>query len=120
MDTASRRTLISLPAGRPMLLKHVAGAQVSALAGCVWITQYGQARDIVLTAGEHAVLGLPTATVLSSTAGARLALTAPARPPAPAPLWRRALGWFDPRWSGAVGRQLCHRLPLPPTDAGHA
>ncbi len=119
MNTTTRTTL-SLSAGRPLLLKHVAGAQLSALSGCVWITQYGLAQDIVLSPGQHAVLTLPTATVLSSTHGARLALTSPAQPPARAPWWRRLLGYVDPRWSSAVGRHLCRRLTIAPTDADHA
>ncbi|QID19285.1 DUF2917 domain-containing protein [Nitrogeniibacter mangrovi] len=118
MRTATTQTTISLPPHRPLLLKRLAGAQVRVLSGCVWITQYGQAQDILASAGEQVTLPLSSATVLSSAAGARLRLTRAT--PTPRAGWRRLLGLFDPRWGNAAARDLCRRLPNAPTDAGRA
>lgn len=111
MNAPTRPTIITLQPRLPMLLKRVAGARVTAISGCVWITQYGHAGDIVLSPGQSAELALPTITVMSSTHGARLSfeplITRRARPS----LWRRLAGLFDPRWSSAAARSLCRHLP---------
>jgi hypothetical protein len=112
MNRSSSPTTISLQPGQPLLLKRVAGARVSAVSGCVWITQYGDPADIVLRPGQSIELALPTATVMSAAHGAVLTLSGRSVAPARAPWWRRLLGVFDPRWSGAVRRGLCQRLPM--------
>jgi len=111
MNAPTTHTTITLQPRQPMLFKRVAGARVTALSGCVWITQYGHAGDIVLAPGQSAALALPTITVMSSAQGARLIFTPQASPRTRPSLWRRLAGLFDPRWSSAAARSLCRHLP---------
>ena len=88
MNAPTTHTTITLQPRQPMLFKRVAGARVTALSGCVWITQYGHAGDIVLAPGQSAALALPTITVMSSAQGARLIFTPQASPRTRPSLWR--------------------------------
>jgi len=117
MDAPTTTTHITLQPRQPMLLKRVAGARVTAISGCVWITQYGHTRDIVLAPGQSAELELPTITILSSMHGARLSFAPQPTRQVRSALWRRLADLFDPRWSGAAARSLCRHLPR--TTPGH-
>ena len=98
---------LRLSARQTRVLSHAAGAQVHCVAGHVWITQYGDDRDLVLGPGQTMVLDRPTALVMSSAVGAELCLAhtdpAPTRHPG---LIQRIAGWFDPRWSSRVAEAL--------------
>lgn len=102
---------LSLSARQTVMIKHSAGLEVRAQSGCVWITQYGDARDIMLQPGQSVALDLPTATLMSASNGAEVLLVRRATPRAARPFWRRLASLFDPRWSGSARRGLCGRLP---------
>ncbi|MCB1961333.1 MAG: DUF2917 domain-containing protein [Rhodocyclaceae bacterium] len=93
------------------MIKNGAGLEIRAMSGCVWITQYGDARDVVLSPGQSVQLDLPTTTVLSTGKGAEVALIRRAARPAARPLWRRLASLFDPRGSSGAGRALAGRIP---------
>lgn len=119
MDTPMIQHLIRLRPGHPLLLRPRPGSRIHVLDGCAWITQYGHARDLVLSAGQQADLEIPAATVLSSHRGARLVLSeSPRRHPRP--WWRRLLAALDPRWSSAATRGLNGRLSAPRIHADRA
>jgi hypothetical protein len=77
----------------PLVLEHAAGVEVQCREGDVWITQYGDSRDVVLRAGQSFVLDLPSSTVLCSSRGAWITL---ARPEG------AGRAWFAPRASAAL------------------
>ncbi len=103
-------TTLTLQPGRPLLMKGVAGARIQVMSGCVWITQYGQSRDFVLSAGREIELDLPSPVVMSANtlACVRVELATAAHP---APFWKRLVSWFDPRWGSAASRDLSRHLP---------
>ncbi len=118
MDTHYGITTRQLAPRATQMLTDAAGTELICRRGCVWITQYGDDRDIVLQAGQSFVLDLPTAVVMSSCHGAELTLRAAL--PAPRRGWlARLAGWLDPRSGSAVTRELAERLgrlPLPSGD----
>lgn len=92
------------------LLQDAAGLELSCLSGSVWVTQYGDQRDIVVHAGQCFTLGLPTATVISAVHGATITLARKRRPAAGGSLWRYLLSLFSPRWSSRVAAALGTRI----------
>lgn len=112
-----------LEARAAVVLEQAVGLEVSCRAGRVWITQYGDSRDIVLDAGEAFELTLPNAVMMACTKGASLSVrrVAPAAPQRGDWL-RRLAAWLDPRAGSAVTRQLHGRLPVlrPPLGAGRS
>lgn len=109
MDTHYGITTRQLAPRATQMLTDAAGTELICRHGCVWITQYGDDRDIVLQAGQSYVLDLPTAVVMSSCHGAELTLRAAL--PAPRRGWlARLAGWLDPRSGSAVTRELAERL----------
>jgi len=103
-------TTLTLQPGRPLLMKGVAGARIRVMSGCVWITQYGQSRDFVLTAGREIELDLPSPVVMSAntTACVRVELATTA---VVTPWWKRLSNWLDPRWGSAASHDLERHLP---------
>lgn len=100
------------------MLTDAAGTELICRRGCVWITQYGDNRDIVLQAGQSFVLELPTAVVMSTCHGAELSLRA-ALPAARRGWLARLAAWLDPRNGSAVSRELAERpgrLPVAAAD----
>lgn len=115
MDAQNGIIEYQLAARASVVLTRAAGLEVRCRAGSVWLTQYGDDRDIVLRPGQSFVLSLATAVVMSSAQGASLCVqrVAPAAAAgAPRSLLRRLAGWFDPRGSSAVARQLRGRLAM--------
>jgi len=103
-------TTLTLQPGRPLLMKGVAGARIRVMSGCVWITQYGQSRDFVLSPGREIELDLPSPVVLSANSIACVRVELHQARQA-APWWKRAVSWLDPRWSSAASRDLDRHLP---------
>ncbi|TVO68476.1 DUF2917 domain-containing protein [Denitromonas ohlonensis] len=105
---------VTLTPRTTLVLAQMAYAEVSCQAGGVWITQYGDHRDVLLKPGQSVVLDLPTATVMTASDGAEVLIT---RRPVPAqrPSFARWLvGLFDPRWSSRAScavRQYMRSLP---------
>lgn len=113
MDVRTEFTRLRVGADQSMIISNAAGAQVIVCRGAVWITQYGDSRDIVLTAGQSFTLDLPTGVLMSgSRADSEVILrAAPTRPAARARrgILARLLAWLDPRWGGRVGQALAGR-----------
>lgn len=107
---------ITLAPRATLVLAQMAHAEIRCRRGNVWITQYGDHRDLVVAAGEAVVLQRPTATVITASGGAEVLITRHAARPAPRPsIGRWLAGLFDPRWSSRAGcalrqpgRQLRH------------
>lgn len=114
MDAQNGIIEYQLAARASVVLTRSAGLEVRCRAGSVWLTQYGDDRDIVLRPGQSFVLSLATAVVMSSAQGARLSVqrVAPTAAGAPRSLLRRLADCFDPRGSSAVARQLRGRLAM--------
>ncbi len=74
MDMNTTLKVLRLAPGESLVLEHAAGIEIQCRRGSLWITQYGDARDIVLTAGRTFELALATSTVLSSRNGAEFLL----------------------------------------------
>lgn len=66
--------IVSLRVSQLMRLEHVRGWTVQALAGCVWITQDGDVRDVVLEAGDTMVLDRDVPVLMSPLEDSRLRL----------------------------------------------
>ncbi len=117
MDTQFGITIRQLAPRATQMLTDAAGTELICRRGSVWITQYGDDRDVVLQAGQSFVLELPTAVVMSSCHGAELILRA--APPAPRKRWpARLAAWLDPRSGSAVTRELAERLSRLPVSPG--
>lgn len=87
----------------PLVLEHAAGVEVQCREGDVWLTQYGDSRDVVLRAGQSFVLDQPSSTVLCSARGAWITLVRPAGAGRVTRSWRERLRtWFAPRASAAL------------------
>lgn len=112
MDASGETMIRQLAPGESRVLMDMAGVEVRCLEGRIWLTQYGDDRDVVLEAGRAFVPLMSSAVVVSSSSGARLTLVrAAAVPRSRHGLWRRLLGLFDPRSGSVVTRQLDGRMP---------
>ncbi len=111
MNAIDACTTMVLDARTSQVLMAAAGVELQCVAGEVWLTQYGDSRDIILAPGERFVLELPNA-VVGARHGATLRVCRGRREASP---WRgmaRWLSWFDPRWGSRVGRGLVGRWPV--------
>src|SRR5574337_303127 len=103
MDVRTEITRLSLGAGETMVLDQTRGVEVIGHKGCVWLTRYGDSRDVVLGPGQSITLGNASDVVITSARGAEFILrSAPSAAPAQAGWWRRVAGWFDAR-RGRIG-----------------
>lgn len=71
-------------------LPGAAGVRIASQSGTVWITQDGDLRDIVLSAGESVVLERTTPTLVQAFEPALITIAEPAKPARS----RRDLGWI--------------------------
>lgn len=114
MDASKQTVIWELAPGEIRVFGEMRGVEVRCLDGRVWMTQYGDDRDVVLEAGRVFEPGLSSVVVISTTCGARIALHGVAAAPRPA---RRGLSWlarlFSPRAGSAVLRQLEGRVHGP-------
>lgn len=99
--------------------------EISARRGCVWLTQAGDSRDIVLQAGQAFTMSRPTEVVVTSRGTAELVVTR-AKPYVPRGFWRERLRLaaalvgraFARAARPGAGRRLASRLHLgPPAEA---
>lgn len=102
---------VTLAPRTTLVLAQMAHAEVSCRTGGVWITQYGDHRDVVLKAGQSVVLDLPTATVMTASDGAEVLITRRAAPAVRRSVGRWLAGVFDPRWGSRASSALRQRLP---------
>ncbi|WP_323001963.1 DUF2917 domain-containing protein [Denitromonas sp.] len=103
---------VTLAPRTTLVLAQMAHAEVSCRAGGVWITQYGDPRDVVLKPGQSVVLDVPTATIMTASDGADVLITRRAALPARRSVGRWLAGLFDPRWSSRASSALHQRLPV--------
>lgn len=122
MDAKNGTIEHRLDAHAALVLTGAAGVEVICREGCIWLTQYGDSRDIVLNAGQTFMLSLSSVVLMSSTRGASIAVrrVAPASSRSPvAGLLRRLLDWLDPRTGAVVARQLRGRVPTLDLGGAH-
>ncbi len=112
METRKQISRITLAPREAILLDHAAGMEVTVRRGRLWLTQYGDSRDIVLGPGQSFAMTLPSG--LAMSAGGEVDfLLRPAVPARRSGGWlRRFAGLFDPRWSSAASRSLEGRLRM--------
>lgn len=117
---ASNQTLYwDLAPGEIRVFDDMSGVEVRCLTGCVWMTQYGDDRDVVLEAGRMFEAGLSSVIVMSSTSGARIAVRAGATANSSARgVLSRLAHFFSPRAGSAVMRQLEGRLQAATDSVG--
>jgi hypothetical protein len=68
MDTNLKRALIQLARGELHRIAEAQGRGVATFHGRVWITQHGDPRDTVLSAGESVVLDRPGMAIVQALA----------------------------------------------------
>lgn len=114
MDVRTELTRLALGPSETMVLDHALGVEVIGRKGCVWLTQYGDSRDIVLGPGQSFTLEHATGVVMTTARGAEFILrSSPRTAPSRAGGWlRRLAGWFDPRAGSRVGATLDGRVRL--------
>lgn len=78
----------TLPRAAVHRLADARGLLVSCLTGTLWLTQEGDTRDLVLEAGDDALIERDGLTLLAALSDARFVLTAP-----PQPSTARAMQW---------------------------
>lgn len=110
MDPSRPRPLTTLGPRESILLDHAVGMEVVCRSGRLWLTQYGDARDIVLGPGQSFLISLPSCLIMGE-GGKAVFVLRPQRGRRHTQGWlRRLAGLFDPRWSGAVQRGLDGRI----------
>ena len=81
---------VLLAKGQTLKLPEAAGVRVASQSGTVWITQDGDPRDIVLTAGDSVVLERSTPTIVQAFEPALITIA----DPKPVRRTARGNGWF--------------------------
>ena len=69
--------LLSLQRYEARILEDAVGTLVACLSGCVWLTQHGDSRDIILHAGDSFRIERPGCVVMAAGRPTRLHLVAP-------------------------------------------
>ena len=69
MDLSQIAASLPVHSGQPLRLPKGFGHRIAVLDGNVWITQDGDPRDVVLSAGQDFVVERPSATVVSALGG---------------------------------------------------
>mgnify|MGYP000847478231 CR=1 FL=1 len=111
MSSLTPTRCVSLEGHASTVLGEAAGTLITCLSGCVWITRYGDPRDVILHTGSRFEVDGPGTVVMTAHHGARLHITPPrgdARPDRAGGLagfLRRLLrNPLRPRWQSAARR----------------
>lgn len=70
------------------------GTVITCRAGCLWVTQHRDSRDMVIGPGESVVLDRPGLAVVQALAASSVAFKEPV------PACGRLAAWVDKRWHG--------------------
>ena len=73
-------------------VRDAKGVRVECLSGTLWITQEHSAKDVILEAGQAAVIDSAGLTLVMALGAATLRVTEPRA----AGLWNMLLGWLRP------------------------
>ena len=97
--------LLSLQRYEARILEDAVGTLVACLSGCVWLTRYGDPRDLVLHAGDSFRIDGPGTVVMTAHHGAVLQIF-PGEAPRPVRLGvgARLARLIGPRWHSAARR----------------
>jgi len=115
MDARTEISRVVLAPHETMVLDQAFGVEVIARKGCIWLTQYGDSRDIVLSPGQSFTLSHALGVVMTTARGAEFILRPTLRTAATTPQagWVRWLtGWFDPRAGSRAGAALDGRVRM--------
>lgn len=100
---AAHQQLHTLTRGQELHLEQAHGLRLACRQGQLWLTQYGDSRDIVLNAGSEFTIDGGTAVIVSALRPSQLCLCRPAS--TNSSFWRRLGQWLGgalgPRWQSA-------------------
>jgi hypothetical protein len=72
MDRHTEFTRVTLSARESMVLDHTKGAEVTVRQGCIWLTQHGDGRDIVLKTGQSFTLSFDSGALMTGIGNAEV------------------------------------------------
>ncbi|BAL26710.1 DUF2917 domain-containing protein [Azoarcus sp. KH32C] len=106
MDIRSEFTRVTLSSRESMVLDHTKGAEVTVRKGCIWLTQQGDSRDIVLKTGQSFTLSFDSGVLMTGVGNAEVVIQKPvaARQGHPS-------GWLE---------RMASLLHVQPANAGRA
>lgn len=100
---AAHEQLRTLARGQELRLEQAHGLSIACHQGQLWLTQYGDSRDIVLNAGGEFTIDGGTAVIVSALRTSQLCLRRPTS--ATSSVWQRLGRWLGgalgPRWQSA-------------------
>lgn len=77
MDIRSEFTRVTLSSRDSMVLDHTKGAEVTVRKGCIWLTQHGDSRDIVLKTGQSFTLSFDNGALMTGIGNAEVIIHKP-------------------------------------------
>jgi hypothetical protein len=117
MPIATQEKAISLARDATIVLDHAYGTTVYCRQGSVWLTQYGDCRDIVLGDGDRFQIDRSQVIVIAAMRASELSILPTAAPALLAKGWRALPGRllhliFGHRWRAAANAHMwMHNLP---------
>lgn len=101
---AAHEQLRTLARGQELRLEQAHGLRIACRRGQLWLTQYGDSRDIVLNAGSEFSINGGTTVLVSALRTSQLCLCRPASVGSGS-VWQRLGLWLGgalgPRWQSA-------------------